>query len=155
MLKLHFASLSLGASVDQQTGNLSVFDILEEVRTPQLPIQIQSLVISLALEKNEPKAFDGKMMIHLLTPDGKQQVVGNGDMKIPAEQKRMKAVFRYGGFPVVAYGQHRFVLSWIDQANVKVGEAILDFEAVQVSPQAAQGMHPVQQGGGGEPQIQH
>lgn len=153
MLKLHFASLSLGASVDQQTGNLSVFDVLEEVRTPTLPIQIQSLVISLALEKSEPKAFNGKMMIHLLTPDGKQQIVGNGDMKIPAEQKRMKAVFRYGGFPVVAYGPHRFVLSWIDQGNVKVGEAILDFEAVQVSQgaQAGQGM----QSEPGEPTVQH
>lgn len=139
MLKLHFASLSLGASVDQQTGNLSVFDILEEVRTPQLPINIQSLVISLALEKSEPKAFDGKMVIHLLTPDGKQQIVGNGDMKIPAEQKRMKAVFRYGGFPLAMYGAYRFVLSWIDGVGAKVGEAILDFECVQVT-QVAQGV---------------
>jgi hypothetical protein len=141
MLKLHFASLSLGASVDQQTGNLSVFDILEEVRTPQLPIHIQSLVISIALEKLEPQAFNGKMVIHLLTPDGKQQVVGNGDMNIPAEQKRMKAVFRYGGFPVMVYGPHRFVLSWLDQAGAKIGEALLDFECIQVT-QAAQGVQP-------------
>lgn len=141
MLKLHFASLSLGASVDQQTGNLSVFDILEEVRTPQLPIHIQSLVISIALEKLEPQSFNGKMVIHLLTPDGKQQVVGNGDMNIPAEQKRMKAVFRYGGFPIMVYGAHRFVLSWLDQAGAKIGEAILDFECVQVT-QVAQGVQP-------------
>lgn len=140
-MKLHFASLSLGASVDQQTGNLSVFDILEEVRTPQLPIHIQSLVISIALEKLEPQAFNGKMVIHLLTPDGKQQVVGNGDMNIPAEQKRMKAVFRYGGFPIMVYGAHRFVLSWLDQAGAKIGEAILDFECIQVT-QVAQGVQP-------------
>ena len=150
MLKLHFASLSLGASVDQQTGNLSVFDVLEEVRTPQLPIHIQALVISLALEKEDPKAFNGKMVIHLLTPDGKQQIVGNGDMKIPAEQKRMKAVFRYGGFPVMAYGAHRFVLSWLDGDGTKVGEALLDFECVQVS-QVAQGVQPE----GQKPPIQH
>ena len=149
MLKLQFASLSLGASVDQQTGNLSVFDVLEEVRTPQVPIQIQSLVLSIALEKTDAQAFDGKMMIHLLTPDGKQQVVGNGDMKIPAEQKRMKAVFRYGGFPVVAFGHHRFVLSWLDQGSQKIGEAILDFEAVQVT-QVAQGVQPEH-----KPLVQH
>ena len=29
-LKLQFAGLSLGAAVDQQTGNLSVFDILQQ-----------------------------------------------------------------------------------------------------------------------------
>lgn len=132
-LKLHFSSLSMGASVDQQTGSLSVFDIIEEIRTPTLPIQLQNLVISLALEKDEPKRVDGKLFIHLLTPDGNQNVVGSGDMTMPAEQKRMKAVFRLGGFPVTQYGAHRFVLSWLNGEGVKEGEAILDFEAVKVN----------------------
>lgn len=140
-LKLQFASLSLGASVDQQTGNLSVFDVLEEIRAPQLPITLQSLVISLSLEKTEQSDFNGKMMIHLLTPDGKQTMVGTGDMTVPVEQRRMKAVFRYGGFPVVAFGKHRFVLSWLDSANKKVGEAILDFDVIQAQ-QVAQGVAP-------------
>jgi hypothetical protein len=138
-LKIHFVSLSLGASVDQQTGNLSVFDILEEIRTPQLPIHIQSLVISLALEKLEPGEFNGKMIIHLLTPDGQQQTVGTGDMKIPNEQKRMKAVFRFGGFPVNHFGRHRFVLSCVNQSGSKIAEGILDFEAIQVAQAPATG----------------
>ena len=141
-LKLQFASLSLGASVDQQTGNLSVFDILEEVRTPQLPVHIQSLVISLAVVKTEPAEFKGKMLIHLLTPDGKQQSIGSGDLNVPGEQKRMKAVFRYNGFPVLAYGPHRFVLSWLNGSNVKVGEALLDFEVIQVPMPTVQGGPP-------------
>lgn len=135
-LKVQFAALSLSASVDQQTGSLSVFDVLEEIRTPQLPIQLQSLVIAIALQKSDPVDFDGRMLIHLLTPDGKQQMVGSGEMKIPPEQRRMKAVFRFGGFPVVAYGTYRFVLSWLDASNKKVGEAILEFDAVQVAPPA-------------------
>lgn len=161
-LRLHHASLSLGASVDQQTGNLSIFELLEEIRTPQLPIHIQTLVIALALEKTEAPAFNGKMMIHLLTPDGKQQVIGNGDMNVPAEQRRMKAVFRYGGFPVMAYGQHRFVLSWLDGANQKVGEAILDFDVIQVAAQpegasgsGASGGPPGGGPGAGRTPIQH
>jgi len=140
-LKIHFVSLSIGASVDQQTGNLSVFDVIEEVRTPQVPIHLQSLVISLALEKLEAGEFSGKMMIHLLTPDGQQQVVGTGEMKIPLDQKRMKAVFRFGGFPVSSFGPHRFVLSCLNQSGVKVAEAILNFEVVQVT-QVAQGVSP-------------
>jgi hypothetical protein len=138
-LKVHYASLSFGASVDQQTGNLSVFDIVEELRTPQLPIHLQSLVIALAVEKTIPGEFLGKMLIHILTPDGKQAVVGNGEIKIPAEQKRMKALFRFGGFPVSQFGRHRFVLSWLGQQNQKVGEAILDFDVMQVT-QVAQGV---------------
>lgn len=140
-IKVHYISLSLGASVDQQTGHLSVFDIIEEVRVPQLPIHLQSLVISIALEKKDKKEFNGKLMIHFLTPDGNQQMVGSGDMQIPAEQKRMKAVFRFGGFPITSFGAHRFVLSWLNSGGQKVAEALLDFDVIQVT-QVAQGVAP-------------
>ncbi len=140
-IKVQFASLSLGASVDQQTGSLSVFDVVEEIRTPQLPIQIQSLVISLVLEKTSPENAEGQLFIHLITPDSKQALVGQGQMNLPNDQKRMKAVFRFGGFPVNQFGGHRFVLSWVNKAGQKQGEALLDFEAVQVAQvaQAAPG----------------
>ena len=84
-LKLHFASL-FRCVRQQQTGNLSVFDILEDIRTPQVPIQLQSLVAALTLEKTEKEEFNGKMVIHLLTPDGRQAMVGAGEMKIPVKQ---------------------------------------------------------------------
>jgi hypothetical protein len=148
-LKVRFSSLSLGASVDQQTGNLSVFDVLEEIRTPQLPIQLQSMVISLAVEKSEPSDFTGKMVIHLLMPDGKQQMVGTGDMRIPVEQKRMRAVFRFGGFPIHHFGHHRFVVSCMSADGKKVAEAILDFDVVQVT-QVAQGVPPAE-----KPSVTH
>jgi hypothetical protein len=140
-IKIQFATLSIGASVDQQTGNLSVFDILEEVRTPQLPVQLPFLVIALIIEKKEATDFSGKMLIHLFTPDGAQQMIGSGDMRVPAEQKRMKAVFRLGGFPVSHYGNYRFVLSFLNSAGTKIGEAILGFDSIQV-PQVAQGVAP-------------
>jgi hypothetical protein len=140
-LKVHFSSLSFGASVDQQTGNLSVFDVIEELKTPQVPINLQSFVIALAVEKTVPGEFRGKMLIHILTPDGKQAVVGNGEVGIPADQRRMKAIFRFGGFPIGQFGRHRFVLSWMSDAGVKVGEALLDFDVVQAA-QVAQGNEP-------------
>jgi hypothetical protein len=134
-LKIQFLSLSIGASVDQQTGNLSVFEILEEIRAPQLPIHLQSLVISLALEKLETIEFFGKMLIHLFTPDGQQKAVGNGEMKIPLDQKRMKAVFRFAGFPMHQFGRYRFVISCVDQSGAKIAEGLLDFEVLQVNAQ--------------------
>jgi hypothetical protein len=60
-------------------------------------------------------------------------------MHVPAEQKRMKAVFRLGGVPINQYGAHRFVVSWMNAANQKQGEAILDFDVLQVA-QVAQGV---------------
>jgi hypothetical protein len=151
-LKLQFASLSLGASVDQQTGNLSVFDVIEEIRVPQLPIHLQAIVISLSLEKTIPDAFSGKLFIHLLTPDKNQVMVGNGEIQVPADQKRMRAVFRFGGFPVTIFGEHRFVVSWLDKTGVKHGEAILDFDVVQVT-QVAQGMAPQSGNDGKKPTL--
>lgn len=145
-LKCSFSSLSLGASVDQQTGSLSVFDVIDEIRAPQVPLHIQSLVLTVVWEKRNPEAYDGKVFIHILTPDGKQAMVGNGELKVPADQKRLKAVFRFGGFPVMAFGDHRFVLSWVNSAGAKEGEAILDFEAVQVT-QVAQGAQPSEKPG--------
>jgi hypothetical protein len=148
-LKLHFASLSMGASVDQQTGSLSVFDVVEEIRVPQVPVHLQTLVISLALEKKVPEAFEGRMLIHLLTPDTKQHMVGSGELNVPADQRRMRALFRFGGFPLQQFGLHRFVLSWVTSANVKIGEAILDFDVIQ-SAQVAQGVAPAD-----KPPVQH
>ena len=100
---------------------------------------MQSLVISLALEKSGDQAANGKMMIHFLTPDGKQHMVGTGEMAVPAEQRRMKAVFRFGNFPINIFGAHRFVLSWLDADGQKQGEALLDFDVIQ-AVQVAQGM---------------
>lgn len=146
-LKLQFVSLSLGASVDQQTGNLSVFDVVEEFRTPQVPFNVQSLVIAIALSKTAAPAFTGKLLIHIFTPDGQQALVGTGEVSIPADQPRMRAVFRFGGFPVREFGEHRFVVSWTDARGTKIGEALLDFDVVQVT-QVAQGAAPANEGKG-------
>jgi hypothetical protein len=131
-LKCAFSSLSLSAAVDQQTGSLSVFDVVDEVRAPQVPVHMQSLVLSLVWEKLVPSHFDGRVFIHILTPDGKQAVIGNGDLKIGAEQKRVKALFRLGGFPIIQFGAHRFVVSWVNAAGTKEGEEILDFEVTHL-----------------------
>lgn len=123
----------MGASVDQQTGNLSVFEVLEELRVPQLPMPIPALVLSVSMEKAEPGPFEGKVFIHFIQPDGSNQLLGNGEMRVPSEQKRVKAVFRFGGFPVTQFGVQRFVVSWVNGTGAKVGEAVIDFDVVQAA----------------------
>ena len=140
-LELQFSALSVGASVDQQTGTLSVFDVIEEVRTPQLPVHLQSIVIALVWKNGLDTEFDGKMVIDLVTPDGAQQMVGQGDLIVRSDQKRVKAVLRFGGFPLLHFGQHRFVVTWYDGTQTKRGEETLPFEVVQIT-QVAQGAPP-------------
>jgi hypothetical protein len=60
-------------------------------------------------------------------------------MNVPTDQKRMKAVFRFGNFPIQLFGAHRFVLSWVNEQGSKQGEAILDFDVIQAT-QVAQAM---------------
>ena len=108
-LKIQFMSLSMGAAVDQQTGSLSIFDLVEELRTPQVPFHIQNLVMALALEKIDLDLdFHGRIGIEFFPPEGKSQVVGSGEMRIPSDQKRIKAIFRFGGFQIHHFGPHRF-----------------------------------------------
>jgi hypothetical protein len=141
-LKMIFGGLSLGASVDQQTGSLSVYEIVDELRAPQVPFHVSSLVISMIFEKTVTDAAHSVIFIHLQTPDGKTQLLGNGDMTLPADRSRSKAVFRFGSFPVMSFGAHRMVVSWTAaDKKTKVGESLFDFEAIQIT-QVAQGVGP-------------
>jgi hypothetical protein len=142
-LKLNFSALSVSGAVDQHTGNLSVFENIEEIRVPQVPLHLPSLTLSLSLEKTSQGSEKGKLFIHMLTPDGKQALIGNGELAVPAEQRRVKALFRFGGMPIRQFGGHRIVVSWLNEQNVKEGEAIFDFDVVQ-SAQVAQAPAPAQ-----------
>jgi hypothetical protein len=153
-LKCAFSALSLSASVDQQTGSLSVFDVVDEIRSPQVPFHMQAMTLTFVWEKLVSAHFDGRVFIHILTPDGKQALIGNGELKIPSDQKRVKAVFRLGGFPLVQFGAHRFVVSWVNAAGAKEGESILDFDVLKMpeQPQTA-GENPAGSAGGNP--VQH
>lgn len=135
-----FSALSMSASVDQQTGSLSVFDVIEEIRAPQLPVHLQSMVISMVLEKTNGAQVQSKVWIHALSPDGQQKLIGSGELQVPAERKRIKAVFRFSGFPVASFGSHRVVVSWSDMTGKKFGESIFDFDVIQVTHVAQAGL---------------
>jgi len=91
------------------------------------------MVLTLVWEKPAGNGhFDGRVFIHILTPDSKQALIGNGELKVPSDQRRVKALFRLGGFPLLQFGSHRFVVSWVNAAGVKEGETLVDFEVVKV-----------------------
>ncbi len=63
-LKPNFSALSLSGSVDQQTGNLSVFDVMEEIRVPQLPVHrpvalVIAVLLLAACERGSRRAGGG------------------------------------------------------------------------------------------------
>jgi hypothetical protein len=110
-------------------------------------------VIALAFEKQIAGATQGKLFIHVIGPDQNQVLVGQGDLGVPADQKRVRAVFRFSSFPLQTFGRYRFVISWTNEAMVKEGEALLDFDVSQ-STQVAQGVAPPKTGGN-KPPLAH
>ena len=133
MLKFSFNVLSVGASIDSQTGNLSVFDFIDEVRTPQLPILLQSLIINVGIQKLEPnRPFAGQILIHQVAPDGTSGVLAKGDLKISEDQQKMKIVFRFNGMQINQFGNYKFVVSILDQNNNKFLESISELDCVKI-----------------------
>ncbi len=111
LIALRFAGLSLGAAVDHQTSNLSLFDVLDEIRTAQIPCTLQTLVASFILEKQEAVDFNGKLLIQLVPPQQPALALGSGEIRMTADQRKMKAVFRFGSFPIHHSGTHRLVMA--------------------------------------------
>jgi hypothetical protein len=138
-LELQFSGLSFSGAVDQHTGNLSIFDLIEELRVPQLPINLPPVTLSIALKKTTPEAHKGGLFIHIKTPDGNTNMIGNGDLSVPAEQRRMKALFRFGGLPINQFGTHQIILTWVDAKGETEGNAFCEFDVLQAPAQPAPG----------------
>jgi len=107
-----FGCVSLGASVDQQTGRLSVFDILEEVHSAQVPTQIPLLVISLLLERRNPEDSNLRFQLFHIPPSGGENLIGAGDLNFPARKSKMKAIFRFNHLPLADFGRHSIRVEW-------------------------------------------
>ncbi|MBN21857.1 MAG: hypothetical protein CL678_11305 [Bdellovibrionaceae bacterium] len=135
---LEFACLSLGVAVDQQTGSLSVFDVLEEMRAPQVPFQIPTLVISMIFLNHTGQKREGSFDMEVLDSEGNRIKIGQGQLSFPPSRKRMKAVLRMGAFPIHHFGEQKLFVKWQGEGVGFSGEQEFGFEAIQM-PQVAQG----------------
>ena len=76
-------SVSEGASIDQETNALSVFNILEEITPVGLPLLIQKIVVVLAVEREENETDEVEGLI----------TIKNNDIEIHT----LSANIRFGG----------------------------------------------------------
>ena len=136
MITIPYTLLSLSSSIDQQTGNLSVFELVEEINTLQVPVLMQQLTLSIGLKKSEPKPFLGTMIIHMITPSNKVHKLGATEVKMEStSRKSSRTVVKFSNFPINEEGKTRFVVSLLDSENKKVAEGISDLEVIKVENQ--------------------
>jgi hypothetical protein len=136
VIKVSFNILSIGSAIDNQSANLSIFEIIEEVRTEMVPCHLPLMSINVGIQKLEPKPFSCSFMIHLVAPDGTSFTIGQGSCHIPPNQQRLKMVVKFNGLVFKQFGTHKIVVSFLDQNKNKFLESISELECVQLVPPA-------------------
>ena len=105
MIKLNYAALATGASLDSGTGNDTLFNVLEEVRVPQdrLPIAIPEVAFVGSFTRLEPTVTKMGFTLDYIMPNGKTITVNKSEPQFQGD--RIRIVMRLNGMPVEAFGR--------------------------------------------------
>lgn len=128
-----FSVLSLSASVDSQTGSLSIFDQVDEIFSKSFPARLQSLVISFGLSTQNDDEKSGKILIHAITPSGQPTKIGEGKFSFSEKKENFKGCIRVNDILFEKEGKHRFVVSVLNSKNEKIAEVISDLNVKQIA----------------------
>jgi hypothetical protein len=112
MIKLNYAALATGASLDSATGNVTLFNVLEEVRVPKdrLPIAIPEVAFVGSFTRIEGQEAKMGFQLDYIMPGGKTITVNKSEPQFQGD--RMRVVMRLNGMPIEAFGRHKFRVSW-------------------------------------------
>jgi len=137
-LSIPLATLSQGASVDQQTGRLSIFEVIEEIPVVSLPTYIPNAVIALILDKELADQSNIRFEIYHDAPGADSVQVASTPFKLPPDKRRIKLLFRFSGIPIQSLGSHKLRIELIDDNETKLVKSNLGIEVFQ-TPQVAHG----------------
>ncbi|MDO8570675.1 MAG: hypothetical protein Q7R97_03775 [Candidatus Daviesbacteria bacterium] len=110
------------SSVDQQSNNVSLFDVFEALEVginpdtnikisdnPEFNIPVQYQVVSLWTCTDNKKS-EGQIRITLVNPEGKERILVNSDLKFLIGKKRMRSINQIQGLPVNISGDYHFIV---------------------------------------------
>lgn len=122
MIKHIWSVLCQRSSVDQQSNNVSLFDVFEAlevginpvsniktVDNPEFNIPVQYQVVTL-WTITDAKNNEGEVRITLINPDGKEKILVNSDLKFPPGKRRMRSINQIQGLPVNKSGDCHFII---------------------------------------------
>lgn len=116
--------LCQNSSVDQQTNNVSLFQVFEALEvdvTPasntevsanaefNIPVQYQ-IVTLLSKEKADPENTKYVIRITLVNPQGEKKILVDRELPFLANKRRMRSVNQIQGLPVNKSGDYHFIV---------------------------------------------
>lgn len=132
MISVRFALAAEGASVDRDSNQLSIFNILEGIQAESFPVFMQRIVfvVQLVREEGDENAFQAKFVLTVGNAEITAQMLNVDFMGKP----RNRIVVRLGGFVVPQPGTLTFRLTL---PNGQVAEYAIATSAVN-APKATQ-----------------
>ena len=141
-IKHVWSVLCSGVSIDQNTNNLTLFNIIEQIKISENKLvkveDENKLAIPLAfslvtLWRREDHKFTEKVDvgIEVVDPNGLKRKSNLYSFKFTAGMKRMRYQIRWGGIKVTTSGTYKFIVSLKEAKSkrfVSVGEAYLEVE---------------------------
>jgi hypothetical protein len=126
----HIWSLLCRRSViDNETNNLSIFDILERLtveikikrgsgdKVTKINIPIEYEIISFWVKAPETKEFKGGIKLEIISPDGKIEKTFEKPLEIPKDKKRLRSRIRIKGFVAHKEGNYIFRINYKEGAK--------------------------------------
>ena len=140
--------LSSGVSVDQDSNNLTLFNIIDQIVIPRN----QLVEMTIATGEKKPAApvgfvlvsqwrklqdntdANGEVKVELLDPDGIMRQGAEYQINLPGKIERFRSRVQWGGVRVTTSGMYTFKISLKEEGQdefVPVGEAYLKIQIVE------------------------
>lgn len=110
--------------IDQETNNISLYDVLEqlkidlkikkgqEVKITKVGIPIDYEIVSMWVKPKDVKEFSGTVLVECLDTEGKQIKKFELPMDIPANLRRMRSRLRIKGIEIDKEGVYTFKVNY-------------------------------------------
>ena len=127
MIRLAFALIAKGLSVDREKNTLSIFEVLEQVNTTRLPAIIPEFCLVALFERAAEDVEDMVATFDFVLPSGGREALGEVDVLFQGK-KRNRLSWKIRGFPIKERGIYKFHLAWNSRDGQLIGETEISLE---------------------------
>ncbi|HVQ44710.1 MAG TPA: hypothetical protein VMT30_07145 [Candidatus Saccharimonadia bacterium] len=136
MIRHLWSILATQSSVDQQTNNLSIFDVMEEL-TVQLPVDaklpavvpLKHTIVSL-WQKERGKEVNFELRIEIVGPNGNKLGEIVQKIKTLPQHRRMRTITQMETFPLVGAGEYTFKVFTSESDTVRTLQSELPLDII-------------------------
>jgi hypothetical protein len=119
------------SSIDQNTNNISLFNVLEQINVDKKVLEmaktsqksviatINYQLITLWQKEAEKKKINFEQKIEVVDANGKILASAPKRLEIPASQTRIRAINNFEGLPITGMGEYAFKIYLKDEYDEK------------------------------------